>query len=124
MIYQKKSIQFVYLKKLLITNNHVSLPVGHMSLQEVCKCVSYIIIKVFKKYIFFITHSCLYFYILIFIITVYKQFSRSLSEPLMQTDLCNSTKHFNGFLTEQDICVASGEMEASNVSVIIVIFLY
>jgi len=40
----------------------------------------------------------------------------------MQTDLCNSTKHFNGFLTEQEICVASGEMEASNVSVIILIY--
>ncbi|XP_050053848.1 uncharacterized protein LOC114126280 isoform X4 [Aphis gossypii] len=48
---------------------------------------------------------------------VFKQFSRSLSEPLMQTDLCNSTKHFNGFLTEQDICVASGEMEASNMEI-------
>lgn len=36
----------------------------------------------------------------------------------MQTDLCNSTKHFNGFLTEREICVASGEMEASNVSII------
>ncbi|KAE9545463.1 hypothetical protein AGLY_001006 [Aphis glycines] len=48
---------------------------------------------------------------------VFKQFSRSLSEPLMQSDLCNSTKHFNGFLTEQDICVASGEMEASNMEI-------
>ncbi|XP_025203974.1 uncharacterized protein LOC112600867 [Melanaphis sacchari] len=48
---------------------------------------------------------------------VFKQFSRSLSEPLMQTDLCNSTKHFNGFLTEQEICVASGEMEASNMEI-------
>ncbi|KAL4119616.1 hypothetical protein QTP88_012414 [Uroleucon formosanum] len=48
---------------------------------------------------------------------VFKQFSRYLSEPLMQTDLCNSTQHFNGFLTEQEICVASGEMEASNMEI-------
>jgi hypothetical protein len=48
---------------------------------------------------------------------VFKQFSRYLSEPLMQTDLCNSTEHFNGFLTEQEICVASGEMEASNMEI-------
>jgi len=37
----------------------------------------------------------------------------------MQTDLCNSTKHFNGFLTEREICVASREMEASNVSALV-----
>jgi hypothetical protein len=51
-------------------------------------------------------------------ITVFKQFSRSLSEPLMQTDVCNSTKNFNGLLTERDICVAPGEIETTNVSVI------
>lgn len=52
-------------------------------------------------------------------LTVFKQFSRYLSDPLMQTDLCNSTKHFNGFLTEREICVSSGEIDASNVSIVI-----
>lgn len=50
------------------------------------------------------------------IIAVFKQFSRSLSDPLMNTEVCNSTKHFNGFLAEREICVAPGEMEASHVS--------
>lgn len=34
----------------------------------------------------------------------------------METDACNSTKNLNGFLIDREICVASGEMEASNVS--------
>lgn len=53
-------------------------------------------------------------------IAVFKQFSRYLSDPLMQTDLCNSTKYFNGFLTSHEICVAPGETEPSNVSIIII----
>lgn len=55
-----------------------------------------------------------------FLILVFKQFSRYLSGPLMQTDLCNSTKHFNGFLTTHEMCVAAGETEASNVSIIMI----
>lgn len=55
---------------------------------------------------------------------VFKQFSRVLSEPLMQWDVCNSTKYYNGFLTDREICVPPGEIEARNVSIIIYLYVY
>ncbi|XP_050541586.1 uncharacterized protein LOC126905683 isoform X4 [Daktulosphaira vitifoliae] len=48
---------------------------------------------------------------------VFKQFSRNLVEPLMSSSVCNTSKYFNGFLTDREICVDSKETESTHMEI-------